>query len=250
MRMFGFLRRLFGKDPPLPGTQEVEGRRSAPPASGDVAVVTQEDDELMKKLDRMEQKALERIRREKESDLLLPLPERMKKSLNLPTKLAAADRMDAPFPYVTIVNRAGVGITMDREAFDYMYGESNFPDPAQRDLEEMLARVVRIRVLAGGMIYEKAMEGEVLVDTADAAAVRSFQACLKVVEEPSSFCHCMCLGCPTIELYSSEGLIATIGVHHGRAIRWAKWKHDAALQNGEGLVSWLADRGVSPKLMR
>ncbi len=198
----------------------------------------------------MEQEALERIRRDKESDLLLPPPERMKKSLNLPTKLAAADRIDGPFPFVTVVNRAGVGITMDREAFDYMYGESKLPDPAQRDLDEMLARVVRIRVLAGGMMYGKAMETDVMVDTSDATAVRSLEACLKVVEEPSSFGHCMCLGCPTIELYSSEGLIGTIGVHHGRAVRWAGWKHDAALQNGEGLVSWLTDRGVSPELMR
>jgi hypothetical protein len=248
--MFGFLRRLFGRNLPLPGTQEGEGRRSARPAFGEGAIVTHEDAELRKRLDRMEQDALERIRREKESDLLLPPPERMKKSLNLPTKLEAADRIDGPFPFVTIVNRAGVGITMDREAFDYMYGESNLPDTAQRDLDEMLARVVRIRVLAGGMMYGQAMEIEVMVDTSDATAVRSFQACLKVVEEPSSFGHCMCLGCPTIELYSSEGLIGTLGVHHGRAIRWARWKHDAALQNGEGLVSWLAARGVSPELMR
>src|SRR5262245_27023876 len=115
MRVFDFLRRLFGKNP---GAQEGEERRSAPSASAEGPVVTPEDEELKKRFDRFEQEALERIRKEAESDLQLPPAERMKKGLNLATTLAVADRIDCPFPFVQLVNRAGVVILMDQEAFD------------------------------------------------------------------------------------------------------------------------------------
>jgi hypothetical protein len=229
------------------------GQRSAVTSSSDRerCAVTQEDEGLRKRLAEREQKALERIRRERESDLLLPPEELLKKRFHLPTTLAAADKVDGPsYPFVTVVNQYGLRMIMDYEAFDYMYGELNLRNPAQRDLDEMLSRVVRIRVLAGGMLYGKPMETRVLIDTDDAEAVTSLRTCMRIVEEPSSFGHCMCLGCPTVELYSSEGLIGTIGIHHGRSIRWRKWKHDAVLQNGERLISWLTDRKVSPESMQ
>ena len=46
----------------------------------------------------------------------------------------------------------------------------------------------------------------------------------------------------------SENL-ATIGLQHGSAIRWARWRDDAQLQDGEGLTTWLTDHGVHPPLL-
>jgi tetratricopeptide (TPR) repeat protein len=138
----------------------------------------------------------------------------------------------------------GAGVIMDRDAFDYTYGESRGPDPAQRDLDALLSLVTRVCVLEGAMLRGRAMGGPVLLDTSDAGIIRGLADCLRIVEDPSTFGHCHCLGGPTVELYAGPEHVATIGVQHGRAIRWKRWHHDAQLQDGDRLNHWLHDQGV------
>jgi hypothetical protein len=42
--------------------------------------------------------------------------------------------------------------------------------------------------------------------------------------------------------------LALLGLHHGHAIRWNQWKDDATLADGQLLLEWLAERGVSEPL--
>src|SRR5262249_35259223 len=51
-----------------------------------------------------------------------------------PTVIAGTD--DSPHLLVDTGN--GMVTMMDRDMFDYLYGESKAPDPAQRDLDELL----------------------------------------------------------------------------------------------------------------
>ena len=137
-------------------------------------------------------------------------------------------------------------IIMDRDAFDYTYGDAEGPDPAQRDLDALLPKVTRVCVLEGGMFRGRAMGGRVLLDARDPRAIRDLASCLRIVEDPRTFGHCGCLGGPTMEFYAGPDHVATIGLQHGRAIRWKRWYHDAQLQDGQRLTRWLHDQGVDP----
>jgi tetratricopeptide (TPR) repeat protein len=143
-------------------------------------------------------------------------------------------------------DNGAVQMVMDRDAFEYTYGDADGPDPAQRDLDALLPKVTRVCVLEGAMLQGRAMGGPVLFDTHDAGAIRDLAGCLRIVEDPRTFDHCSCLGGPTIELYAGPEHVATIGLQHGRAIRWEQWYHDAQLQDGDRLTRWLRDRGVDP----
>jgi tetratricopeptide (TPR) repeat protein len=141
----------------------------------------------------------------------------------------------------------GMTMIMDWDTFDYTYGDANMPDPAQRDLDAVLPQVTRVCVLDGAMFRGRAMGGRVLLDLDDAGAIQDLADCLQIVEDPNTFGHCACLGGPTMELYSGPEHLATIGLQHGRAIRWKKWLHDAQLRTGDRLTRWLHDRGVEPR---
>jgi tetratricopeptide (TPR) repeat protein len=145
--------------------------------------------------------------------------------------------------------QGGMMMIMDRDAFDYTYGDTDGPDPAQRDLDALLPRVTRVCVLEGMMFQGRAMGGRVLLDSGDANAIRELAKCLQIVEDPETFSHCHCLGGPTIELYAAPEHLATIGLQHGRAIRWKQWYHDAQLRTGDRLTRWLHDQGVDPAVL-
>jgi tetratricopeptide (TPR) repeat protein len=138
---------------------------------------------------------------------------------------------------------------MDREQFEYLYGESQGPDPAQRELDEVLPRVTRVRAIASGMFRGQAMGSEVLLDVTDSQALAALGKALEIIVDPKTFDHCACLGGPTLELYRDQELLATIGLHHGRSIRWKQWKHDARLANGQAVNDWLIGHGVEPELL-
>jgi tetratricopeptide (TPR) repeat protein len=146
---------------------------------------------------------------------------------------------------VTFDNGA-VQMIMDLDAFEYTYGDADGPDPAQRDLDALLPKVTRVCVLEGAMLQGRAMGGPVVFETRDARAIQELAGCLQIVEDPSTFGHCSCLGGPTLELYAGPEHVATIGLQHGRAIRWKQWYHDAQLQAGDRLTRWLHDQGVDP----
>jgi hypothetical protein len=57
---------------------------------------------------------------------------------------------------------------------------------------------------------------------------------------------------PTLEFYRGEALLAMIGVHHGRSLRWADgtWEGDVLLteESADHLTQWLAENNVREPL--
>jgi tetratricopeptide (TPR) repeat protein len=203
-------------------------------------VSTPEDEELKKRFDALEQEALKRIRGERQDDPQNGGGRRQK----LPRPVEV-QQLGENSPMVAFL-QGNMQVIMDRDAFDYTYGSADGPDPAQRDLDALLPRVTRVCVLAGAMFQGRAMGGPVLIDARDAGAIRELANCLRIVEDPSTFGHCQCLGGPTMEFYAGPEHVATIGLQHGRAIRWKQWYHDAQLLVGDRLTRWLHEQGVKP----
>jgi hypothetical protein len=154
---------------------------------------------------------------------------------------------DAFLPIVDDDGRT-VGI-MDHATAEYLH--STAPNPSQSSLDAVFARTTRVRVID----WEEVATGtfkrtQVLAEFADAKSLTRLRECLQIVEDPSTFGHCMCIGEEAIELNGGSGTLATIGLHHGRLIRWHAWKHDAMLNDGPGLLTFLAERGVPGPLER
>ena len=122
------------------------------------------------------------------------------------------------------------------------------PDPSQRSLNAMLNRVTRVRMLDGGVSGDRPLGEDVLLDVADSESIEMLRDSLAIVEERSTFGHCMCLGDYALQFYAGRRNIATIGLHHGRSIRWNAWKYDALLRDGQRLLTWLADQGAAAPL--
>ncbi|MFN2567743.1 MAG: tetratricopeptide repeat protein [Gemmatimonadaceae bacterium] len=161
-------------------------------------------------------------------------------------KVLSGDDQYSPF---IVVEVEGTTVVMDRDAYDYAYGDSKAPDPAQRDLDQILPRIDRVVAKVAGIFRGQAMGSEVVIDTSDAEALAGFRQTLRIVEDPATFHHCGCLGGPTLELYDRYDLVATIGLQHGHSIRWSRWKHDARLEDGELLSDWLTRYGLEPALL-
>jgi hypothetical protein len=154
--------------------------------------------------------------------------------------------LDDGSPFIVVDTGNGMTTIMDRMAYEYMYGEGQKPDPSQRALDEMLAKVVRIKVWAGGMMRDNPTTQELLAEEIDPQAVEAFRRAFRISEDPATFGHCMCLGQPTIELLDASGSrVGTLGMQHGRAVRWDYWKHDAQLLDGQLIGAWLAEHGVA-----
>lgn len=144
----------------------------------------------------------------------------------------------------------GPVMIMDRDMYDYQYGESKRPAPAQRDLDALLPKVTRVRAVSGGLFRGAALPSAVLLDTSEPDAIAALRACLQIVEDPRTHSHCGCLGGPTLELFGGPDPEAAIGLQHGGAIRWAAWQHDAPLLDGPRLDAWLTHHGVDPALLQ
>src|SRR5262249_54180833 len=128
-----FLRRLLGKTPPLPHSPE--GKSGPPPASpSGPGSATRADEELQKGLDHLEQEALERIRSEQQNERRDSTCGRRK----LPRPAQVQQLGNSP---MLVFQQGNAQMMMDRVAFDYTYGDADGPDPAQRDLDELLPRV-------------------------------------------------------------------------------------------------------------
>jgi hypothetical protein len=131
---------------------------------------------------------------------------------------------------------------MDRATADYL--ASRAPDPTQQSIDALLKRITRIRVVSVENYRQGATEIRTLLDTSDPASLASFRDCFAIVEDPDTFGHCMCFGDPHLEFYAGDQLAATIGYHHGVAIRWDAWKHDAWLKEPDLLLDWMSAHGV------
>lgn len=184
-----------------------------------------------------------------------------KERANSPTSENGLGKESAPGPrppkilgefgtQVLIDTGNGMTTIMDRETYEYMYGGgSGAPDPTQRDLDSLLPKVSRVRVLASGIFRGRAMHREVVLDVADADAVAALRQTLQIVDDPGTFARCACLGGPTLELLAGDELLASIGLQHGHSIRWANWKHDARLRDGNSLTEWLKRNGAESDLL-
>ncbi len=123
------------------------------------------------------------------------------------------------------------------------------PDPSQGSLDELLGKATRVKLLDGGMSQGKALGKKVLVKTSDPQSLAVLGECLEIIEEQDSFGHCMCLGDYTFQFFDGRRVIAMIGLHHGRSIRWEEaWKYDALLKDGPRLLTWLAEQGAAAPL--
>lgn len=147
--------------------------------------------------------------------------------------------------FITIKDENGNVTVMDPMTAEYL--ASNNPNPSQQALDQMLSSATRVRVFDGGMSDSRPL-GANLLDVADPESLAALRDDLAIVEDPTTFGHCMCLGDLAMQFYAHNKLVATIGLHHGRSIRSNVWKHDAQLQNGKQLLTWLADRGVTAPL--
>jgi tetratricopeptide (TPR) repeat protein len=201
---------------------------------------SRDDPELKERLDRLAQEALQEVRGEGKN----ALPEDGRRRQKLP-RPANVRQLGENSPMV-VFQQDNAAVMMDWDAFDYTYGDADGPDPAQRDLDVLLPKVTRVCVLEGAMFRGRALGGPVLADARDPAALRELAACLQIDEDSRTFNHCGCLGGPTLELYAGPEHLATLGLQHGRAVRWKHWYHDAQLRAGDRLTRWLHDQGVDP----
>lgn len=115
-------------------------------------------------------------------------------------------------------------------------------------LQELFLSVDKVLIKKGGVYNNKAIGQEIGLAFENPKDISEFVERLDV-EEPHEVRYCMCAGSYAIELYSGEKLKATIGLHHGKAIRYIGWKGDAELNDGKGLVEWLAEKGYKEPLL-
>jgi hypothetical protein len=131
---------------------------------------------------------------------------------------------------------------MDQMTANYFASEA--PDPTQASIDALLSGITRVRIVPFANYLQGATEQRTLLDTSDVVALESFRSCFAIVEDPETFGHCMCCGDPHLELYAGDQRVATFGYHHGFAIRWDVWKHDAYLKEPERLLDWMSAHGV------
>ena len=114
------------------------------------------------------------------------------------------------------------------------------------ELRTALTKVDRLRVRTGGVCHRREEKEKTIVEIKDAPSIAEVVDHFQINEDDSGD-HCMCCGNPTFELYEGEKLVATIGFHHGRSIRWwdGNWPGDGVLtaRSSEFLIRWLAEEG-------
>jgi hypothetical protein len=117
-------------------------------------------------------------------------------------------------------------------------------------LSKAVALAGRLRVRTGGTCHRRPSTERTIFEVNDPAVIRDFVAKLEVDEAKSGF-HCMCCGSPSLELYDGARLLATLGFHHGRSLRWPqRWPGDALLtaRSAEHLVQFLGKHGFDQPL--
>lgn len=113
-------------------------------------------------------------------------------------------------------------------------------------LASLCRGVTRVRVLEGGVSSGQAIGHEVLGEFEGEAAARLLD--LLAIEQPSRASYCMCRGNYAIELWKGKKRRATLGLHHGSLLRAEGFWSDVKLRDGEALLRFLAERGVTDPL--
>jgi hypothetical protein len=110
---------------------------------------------------------------------------------------------------------------------------------------QAVAGATRLRVRSGGTCHRDLSREKTLWELADAAKIRELAALIHIDEAQSGF-ECMCCGEPSFEFYQGDHLIATLGFHHGRSLRWlGEWPGDGMLtpETRDKLPKWFAEHG-------
>ena len=116
----------------------------------------------------------------------------------------------------------------------------------EADLHRALGSTTRMRVRTGGTCHRHIDAEETLFETIDPTLIGKVVTEIRLDDQGSGF-HCLCCGGPTFEFYKGDALVAMIGFHHGRSLRWSEgWSADALLTpaSAEFLLHFLADHGV------
>lgn len=133
----------------------------------------------------------------------------------------------------------------DVAAFAKLHPKAQILHRWDQVLQDALAGVDRIRVRSGGTCHGDDNE-KTLFEEKDAEKIKVVLSRFAVDEKKSNFA-CGCCGEPTFEFYRGAVLVASVGMHHGRSVRWpGGWPADGLLTDAsaEFLCDWLAEHGV------
>jgi hypothetical protein len=112
-------------------------------------------------------------------------------------------------------------------------------------LQQVVASANRVRIRSGGTCHRNPDQEKTQFELNDAAAAQEFARRIEINEAESGF-ECQCCGEPTFEFYEGDRLLAMLGFHHGRSLRWPEiWPGDALLMSecAAQLPDWWAARG-------
>jgi tetratricopeptide (TPR) repeat protein len=146
-------------------------------------------------------------------------------------------------PYV-LVRRGKKARLVDRLRFDYEAGRRPGTDPRQADLDAILPRADRVRVLDGGLYPDEPIGTTVLAESADPQLLAALRDALRVREDRAAFEHVESLGGPTLELYAAGDRLAALALLPGQRLRWPRWRHDAPVRDPDALRAVLQRLGV------
>ena len=116
-------------------------------------------------------------------------------------------------------------------------------------LQEALEGANRLHIRSGGTCHRSPEEENTLLDLRNEEVVSKIAQSIEINPDESGF-HCMCCGNPTLEFYHDETLVASLGFHHARSLRWlgGEWEGNGGLltkDSADFLVKWMDDNGVS-----
>lgn len=122
------------------------------------------------------------------------------------------------------------------------------PPPRQAEIDGLLKRAHRVRILEGGAAGGRPLGGPVLA-TFTGPEIQDLRAALRIVEDGAPF-HCMCHGDLAIDVRGRFLRLAVLSYHHGKSLRLEGSGSDVDLRDGPALLRLLAARGVGEPLAR
>lgn len=114
-------------------------------------------------------------------------------------------------------------------------------------LLQTVENVDRLRVRTGGTCHRDPSVEKVLFEITDRAEIQRIVNSWTINDRDSGF-SCMCCGEPSFEFYRGNELVASLGFHHGRSLRWpGGWPGDALLTEvaSDAICETLAAHGVT-----
>jgi hypothetical protein len=114
-------------------------------------------------------------------------------------------------------------------------------------LRKAVQGTTRLRIRSGGTCHRALEQEKTLAEVTDAGEINRFIHGI-VINGWRSGGTCMCCGDPTFEFYAGDRLLAMVGYHHTKRLRWAngRWRGDGQLTAAAQslVISWLSQHGV------